>query len=67
MEVENPDPFHHTTPTDRLADLIGTALAVFYVLIALLVIIAVCAVIGVEVASWIWGDSRVIYWIADNF
>lgn len=65
MQTENTDPFHRTTPTDRLADIIGTTLAVFYVLIAGLLIIAVFTIIGVEVASAIWGDYNVTYWLAD--
>jgi uncharacterized metal-binding protein len=60
-----PDPFHHTTQTDRIADIIGTILAIIYTLISLLIIISVITIIGVELASAIWGDYRTTYWLAN--
>jgi hypothetical protein len=56
---------HHTTLTDRIADIIGTILAIIYTLISLLIIISVITIIGVEIASAIWGDYAVTYWLAN--
>jgi hypothetical protein len=61
------NPFHHTTLTDRIADIIGTTLAIIYTLISLLIIISVITIIGVELASAIWGDYAVTYWLANLF
>jgi hypothetical protein len=62
-----PDPFHHTTLTDRIADIIGTILAIIYTLISALIIISVFTIIGFETASAIWGDYTVTYWLANLF
>jgi hypothetical protein len=50
---------------DRIVDTIGTTLAVFYIIIAVLLILALFTIIGFELASAIWGDYAVIYWLAD--
>jgi hypothetical protein len=57
--------FHHTTPTDRIADIIGTILAIIYTLISLLIIISVITITSFEIASAIWGDYAVTYWLAN--
>jgi hypothetical protein len=54
-------------PNDRIVDTIGTTLAVFYIIIAVLLILALFTIIGFELASLIWGDYAVIYWLADLF
>ena len=65
--MKNENPFHHTTLTDRIADIIGTTLAIIYTLISLLIIISVITIIGTETASAIWGDYAVTYWLANLF
>ena len=63
----NTDPFQNTTATDFLADVIGTMLAILFLIIALLVIISLITIFGVQTASAIWGDYTVTYWLADLF
>lgn len=65
--MNNPDPFHHTTLTDRIADIIGIILAIIYTILTVLIIISAITIIGVETASAIWGDYEVVYWLANLF
>lgn len=63
----NTDPFHNTTATDRLADVMGFIIFSFFLIIAVLVIISLITIFGVQTASSIWGDYAVIYWLAELF
>ena len=63
----NTDPFHNTTHTDRLADIIGFIIFSLFFIIAVLVIISLITIFGVQTASAIWGDYTVTYWLADLF
>jgi hypothetical protein len=49
----------------RIAEIISSVL--FYCLVSLtvLVVVAIFTIIGVQLASAIWGDYEVIYWLAD--
>lgn len=67
MKILEDETFYQETTSDRIAGFVGVSLSFFFIIISLLLIISVFTIAGVEVASWIWGDHRVIYWIADNF
>ena len=63
----NNDPFHNTTLTDRLADILSIVLLVLFIIIAVLILISVLTIVSVEAATAIWGEYKVIYWLADLF
>jgi len=59
--------FEPETTSDKIADFIGTILTFLFVVIMILTILSLITIGTVEVASWIWGDENVIYWISNLF
>lgn len=59
------DPYDDNTTGNLLTDIIANILFTTYILLTVIVIFAFITFVSVEVASWIWGDVTVTYWIAD--
>jgi hypothetical protein len=64
-DITGDDIFYRETTSEKIARLIGNILTAFYIAITGLLIISVVTIGTVEVASAIWGEYAVIYWLAD--
>lgn len=67
MKILKDPVFEPETTSDKIANIIGNILTFFFVALILMALISLFTIIGVEVASWIWGDYAVVYWLANLF
>ena len=63
MKLEKDETIYKESKEDLLANIL------FFVLLIgmVLVVVAIFTIIGFEIASAIWGEYTVIYWLADLF
>ena len=67
MKLEKDETIYKESTSDRIARLIGNILTAFFIAITGLLLISVVTIGTVELASSIWGEYTVIYWLADLF
>ena len=65
MKLEKDETIYKESTSDRIARLIGNILTAFFIAITGLLLISVVTIGTVEVASSIWGEYTVVYWLAN--
>jgi TM2 domain-containing membrane protein YozV len=67
MKILKDPVFEPETTSDRIANIFANILTFIFVVLIIVAIISVITIIGVEIASAVWGDYTVIYWLAELF
>jgi hypothetical protein len=65
MKLEKEETIYKESTSDRIPDFIGNIIFLLIITVMILTILALFTIIGVGLASAIWGDYAVIYWLAD--